>query len=175
VYKKLAVNMGANYARNTGFECVKGDYIIFCDADVFFYPNAIDKMLDVIKKCEVDFVYSNFLWKKDDGNLIHMKALEWDVMALYKQNYISFVSLVKKEVAEVVMPLNKGIERLQDWDFWLKLAGRGYIGKHIDEELFIAILKSSGISGGDKEEYFKWKQIIQKKHRKWINAISARK
>lgn len=165
IYKILKEHVGANYARTKGFRKASGDFIIFCDADIFFYSGAIEKMLSVIEDNDSDFVYSDFLWSSEEHcKIFPLKGRDWDVSSLYEQNYISFVSMVRKGVAERAMPLDKTIDRLQDWDFWLTLAEKGYSGKHIKENLFIAILKEGGISGGDKEDYLKWKQVVQKKH-----------
>jgi len=174
VYKKLKEHMGANYARTKGFQEVTSNFVVFCDADIFFYPNALERMMDVLKRnANADFVYSDFIWKsEEDGYLMMMKAIPWNVQRLYEKNYISFVSLVKTSIAERAMPLDKTIDRLQDWDFWLTLAQKGFMGKYISESLFIAILKSSGISSRDNMDYLKWKQVIQNKHRKLRNAIS---
>jgi len=171
VYKKFSIHVGANYARNKGFREVTSDYVIFCDADIFFYPHGIDKMMLTIKKYDSDLVYSDFVWSGENGSMIYMKAMEWDLKRLYAENYISFVSLVKTSIANRGVPLDVNVERLQDWDFWLTLARKGHIGKYINEKLFIAVLKSTGISGKGKVDYFKWKQIVQKKHKSLKNAI----
>ncbi|MFC1613341.1 glycosyltransferase family 2 protein [Patescibacteria group bacterium] len=43
-------NQGAPVARNNGFNASKGEYVIFCDADVVFKKDALEKMLRAIEK-----------------------------------------------------------------------------------------------------------------------------
>lgn len=48
--------MGAGGARNTGLKHVKGQWIIFSDADDYFVPNFLD-VLDKYKDQDIDIVY----------------------------------------------------------------------------------------------------------------------
>lgn len=58
----LPQNMGAGAARNIGIDNATGDYIIFCDSDDYFLPNAINEslisFLDDWKKKEIDIIYT---------------------------------------------------------------------------------------------------------------------
>ena len=170
-YISLKQHVGANYARTKGFRKVVSEYLIFSDADIFFYPGVIDRMLSRIKEYDADFVYGDFVWKGEEARLITMKAMPWDINRLYQDNYISFVSLIKTSVAERAMPLDKSIDRLQDWDFWLEMAERGFKGEYMDETLFMAVLKTYGISARGKADYLKWKNIIQNKHKRLKNEV----
>lgn len=165
-YLELKKNAGANVARNLAFDMAEGENIMFSDADVYFFPNTFKKMKSALDKDKkVSFIYSDFFWKKEDSGLLSpMKAEKWDAEELCKRNYISFCSLVRKKDAEKGMPLDINIGRLQDWDFWLTMMEKGYIGKYIEEFLFIALLKEKGLSGQPYSDYKKWNDVIRKKH-----------
>lgn len=163
---ELKKNSGANVARNLAFNLSSGKYVMFSDADIRFFPETFKKMKEVLdRKDDISFVYSNFFWKSEvDGRLVPMKAMEWDPRQLCIRNYVSFCSLIRKEDAKEVMPLDTGIERLQDWDFWLSMMEKNFIGKYINEFLFIAMLKERGISNQSPENYVKWHNIVLQKH-----------
>ena len=56
-------NRGANVARNRGAKSAKGEYIIFCDADVIMEPNMLELMLKTLKdNPDASFCYSSFMW-----------------------------------------------------------------------------------------------------------------
>jgi glycosyltransferase involved in cell wall biosynthesis len=52
-------NKGAGHARNIGLERVRGQWLLFADADDFFYPNTFD-ILDKYKGSDNDIIYFYF-------------------------------------------------------------------------------------------------------------------
>ena len=50
---------GAGHARNIGLERVRGKWLLFADADDFFYPNTFD-ILDKYKESDNDIIYFYF-------------------------------------------------------------------------------------------------------------------
>lgn len=57
IHKK---NEGVSIARNTGIDAVQGEYVYFVDGDDYLENNAFEKMYNIIKKYDVDFVYCGF-------------------------------------------------------------------------------------------------------------------
>ncbi|HAT03949.1 MAG TPA: hypothetical protein DCS29_04235 [Candidatus Magasanikbacteria bacterium] len=127
-------NKGAPSARNKGLELVKGEYVIFWDADVVAQPDMLQKMLEVFEKNnEASFVYCNFtlmpLSKK-------MKGQKFNVEELQKNNYIHTTSLIRRKD---VIKWDESLKRFQDWDLWLSMIEKGKKGIWIDEYLFHVI------------------------------------
>ena len=54
------VNGGLGYARNTGLEMVKGDYIVFIDSDDFVPHNYVEYLVDSIEQNGVDACISGY-------------------------------------------------------------------------------------------------------------------
>ena len=48
---------GAGYARNIGLKHAIGEWLIFADADDFFYPNAFDVIDNYLKGKKIDVIY----------------------------------------------------------------------------------------------------------------------
>ena len=122
-------NQGAPVARNNGFAQSSGQYVIFCDADVVMKPDMLEKMVKVLDaNPDVSYVYSAFKfgWKK-------FKLWEFDADKLKQMPYIHTTSLIRREHFSGFDP---NLKRLQDWDLWLTMLEKGYIGKWIPEVLF---------------------------------------
>ena len=49
-FLRLNKNQGAAFARNFGFKHAKGDIIVFCEADAFYPPRYIEKLVEPLLK-----------------------------------------------------------------------------------------------------------------------------
>ncbi len=161
---------GAPQARNYGFSKSRGEYILFCDADIILDKECLAKMKKALDdNPKIDFVYSDFKygWKK-------FKFWEFDIKKLKQNNYINTCSMVRREK---VIKWDESLKRFQDWDFWLMIVEQGGRGKYIPEVLFKANVKRGKISSwlpgfiykfnwlGKVKEYKEFKKIVKEKHK----------
>ena len=134
-------NGGAPKARNRGFAESKGEFVIFCDADVVLRPDCLEKMHTALATPPASppaFVYSSFRfgWKK-------FELFPFDVEKLKKRNYIHSTSLVRRSH---MVPWDESLKRLQDWDFFLTIVEHGGTGVWIPEVLFTVTKTREGMS-----------------------------
>ncbi len=132
-------NRGGNAARNRGWRDAKGDYLLFCDADVIMRPDMLARMLETLKAHpEASYAYSSFRfgWKK-------FRLWPFDAAKLRKMNYIHTTSLIRREHFP---GFDEKIKRLQDWDLWLTMQEQGHVGVWIPEYLFQCLPHQGGIS-----------------------------
>lgn len=66
-------NQGLSGARNTGLANANGEYVYFMDSDDFVSSNAIEIMLDNIKKYDCDFVCIQSKWIKEKISVNNVK------------------------------------------------------------------------------------------------------
>lgn len=122
-------NQGSNPARNRGAQEAKGEYVIFCDADVAMQPEMLETMLRTLKTHpEASFAYSAFIWGR---KLFPLWA--YDEQKLKEMPYIHTTSLIRR--AHFPGFDNK-VKRLQDWDLWLTMLEKGHKGVWINKALF---------------------------------------
>lgn len=131
-------NAGSNPARNRGLREAKGEYVIFCDADVTMSPNMLETMFEALAKHpEASYAYSGFWfgWK-------HFKGIVFEADELRRLNFVHTSSLVRR----ADFPgFDDGIRRLQDWDVWLTMLEKGKVGVLVPETLF-----NVGIDGASR-------------------------
>ncbi len=65
------VNGGVSRARNRGLDEACGKYIMFLDADDFLLPSAFDKVTELIKKEEYEFIAFSSMIIEEDGREWH--------------------------------------------------------------------------------------------------------
>lgn len=122
-------NQGSNPARNNGAKLAKGEYIIFCDADVIMQPDMLEKMYQELQSNpQKSYVYSSFKygWKT-------FRLWPFDAAKLQAMPYIHTTSLIRKENFP---GFDEKIKRLQDWDLWLTMLEKNQTGLWIDKVLF---------------------------------------
>jgi glycosyltransferase EpsE len=125
-------NHGAPYARNKGFLASRGEFVIFCDADVVMGPEMLADMLGALKKNEkAAYAYSSFKFGRKTFRL-----WPFDADKLKTMPYIHSTSLIRRECFS---GWDETLERLQDWDLWLSMLEKGYAGVWIDKNLFTII------------------------------------
>lgn len=122
-------NSGSNPARNRGSAEAKGEYVIFCDADVVMKPRMLETMFESLQEHpEVSYAYCGFWfgWK-------HFAGLPFSAERLRKTNFIHTTSLIRR----IDFPgFDNAIRRLQDWDVWLTMLEQGKIGVLVPQTLF---------------------------------------
>ncbi len=122
-------NAGANAARNAGARRARGEFIIFCDADIEMYPDMLKIMKGALRHHpEVGFVYSSFLWQSKKFRLF-----PYSEEKLKQGPYINTSSLMWREYFP---GFDEKIKRFQDWDLWLTMLENGHKGFWIDRVLY---------------------------------------
>lgn len=131
-YKLLIIDQtheGANTARNKGAERARGEFLLFCDADVIMKPEMLAIMHNTLKENpQVSYVYSSFKF----GFKI-FRLWQFDEVRLKQMPYIHTTSLIRREHFP---GFDENIKRLQDWDLWLTMLKKGYTGAWIKQVLF---------------------------------------
>ncbi|MHA1586443.1 MAG: glycosyltransferase family 2 protein [Candidatus Heimdallarchaeota archaeon] len=155
---------GAPVCRNRGFLKAKGEFVLFSDNDLEWDKNAIAILYKTLKENpKASYSYGSYTLGEE---LIGDK--EFSKQELLKSNYISTMSLIRRED---FIPFDEKIKKFQDWDLWLTMLEKGKIGKFCGHCVF-STEKKDGISYGknamDSEEA---KKIIMEKHsqRKELN------
>ena len=141
-YVKNEKNMGGAAARNVGIEASKGEYIAFLDDDDEYYPEKIEKQLQVffnsksdklaLVYCDVEHVGVNnhvdcVIRKRYRGNCLY-EAIEDDCIAS------TSMWLVKKSILESVGNFSI-VPCKQDSTVILKLLDKGYEVDFVPEVL----------------------------------------
>jgi glycosyltransferase involved in cell wall biosynthesis len=122
-------NHGAPYTRNKGARRARGEFLLFCDADIILNRDMLTTMLSTLSQApKASYAYSSFKFGRKT-----FKLFPFDREKLKKMPYIHTTSLLRKEHFP---GFDEKITRLQDWDLWLTMLELGHTGIWIDKILF---------------------------------------
>ena len=142
--------------RNKGFKASTQPYVFFCDDDIILPDGYFQKLYDVLSKTGmyVGYAYTGYkgIVLNDNhpiGKNYEIKSQEWDMNDLIRFNYISTMSLIKREHFK---GFDERLPRFQDWDLWLTLAEEMVSGVFIPNYYFLAFYNDDGITSKNNNE-----------------------
>ena len=158
---------GACRKRNLGFAEVDTSHVFFCDDDVVLSGDCLSRLLGALEQSEsgAGYAYGDYvgicipLATHPLGQVFLHQAQAFDGGELLRRNYISTMSLVR---SEVFCGFDENVPRLQDWDLWLTLLGKGVEGQYVPGVLFHAYYLDQGITTG--QSLREAVQAISRKH-----------
>ncbi len=122
---------GAPYARNKGFQRSRGEYVLFCDADLILYPNMLQVSLDKLKR----FPQASYAYAGHRFGLKKFSSFPFDPELLKKMPYIHTCALIRRDDFPK-QGFDENLKRMQDWDLWLTMLAQGHKGVWIGKILF---------------------------------------
>ncbi len=128
-------NKGLSAARNTGFRAAQCEYVVLLDSDDLLEATATEKWLwflqshpeyGFVKGYTVGFGAQQYLWK----NGFHNGS------GFLDENLVAATCMVRRSVFKATGGFDEVTRGgLEDWDFWLHCAHKGFWGSTIPEYL----------------------------------------
>ena len=113
-------NKGLVVSRNIGLEIATGDFLLFVDSDNYLKNNYVENLLNTALHDEADIVYTSLV--NPDDNTVVLKASEFQLERLYRENFIDACSLIRvNKIHEVRFDLHLNYKKLEDYDFYFNL------------------------------------------------------
>lgn len=164
----LSIPASKNYALNY----TKGEYVCFIDADDYIEQNYFNKLVVPLKQdSSVGFAYSDFRHFDKSGENIVITG-KYSFERLQTENFILNAALIRvaaiQEVGGYDIIFNKGME---DYDLWLSLAAKNWVGAYVNEVLYNYRKHESNRSDLSINERMKLFKLVRKKHK--INLLTV--
>lgn len=137
-------NKGLAGARNTGIDHATGDYLQFLDADDLLLPDKIKRCVETFQTDpSADVVYTDYEVRSHDlqqpASKPDLEMGEGDILRLLVNTTSTIFRvpcpLIKSAVVRQVGGFSLGMQGVEDWHFWIKLAAAGAIYRFIPEVL----------------------------------------
>jgi hypothetical protein len=129
-------NGGPSNARNNGIKASKGEYILPLDSDDLIHPIYVDSCIKLIERNEkYSPIYCDTV---HEGQMRGMEQRpEWSKERLIQGPFIVNCSMFSREAFDEVEGYDENLKGWEDYDMWLRMMQKGYIGKRIPQALFV--------------------------------------
>lgn len=150
--KEIIVNDDAGNApskRNAGAKVATQPYLFFCDDDILLPKDYLSTLLQTLTdNPQCGYAYTGYQAivlspTHPIGRNYHVASTTFNASALRQYNYISTMSLMRKEFFS---GFDESIDRFQDWDLWLTLLEKGVTGICVKTLEFLAFYLDAGIT-----------------------------
>ena len=127
---------GQSDALNKGFSRATGDIVGWLNSDDRYRDGCFEKVAKVFEQHpEIDIVYGDYTWIDERGRVFRVRReIEFShfILLYHRVLYIpSTATFFRRRVFEEGNRLNESWQYAMDFDFFLKLAARGYRYRHI--------------------------------------------
>jgi glycosyltransferase involved in cell wall biosynthesis len=166
-------NRGLGAARNTGIAEAKGEFILPLDSDNRIrsaYVAEGVKWLAQNPKAGVVYGDAEYFGEKTGK----WKVPEFNLRMLVMGNSIDACALYRREVWESIGGYDEKMPWMgwEDWDFWLRVAGRGWKFMHLDRTAFdYRVRGSSMLAETDRHHKELVKYIFEKPENQTLAII----
>lgn len=153
--------------RNDGYKESTQPFLFFCDDDILLPANYLELLYyALLKNKDAGFAYTGYV-----GIVLHpeshpmhgnfsIPSVQFNSESLKRGNYISTMSLVRRELFPM---FDENLKRLQDWDVWLTITKNGGKGILVPNLSFFAFYLDDGITSNYNSELDAI-MAIRKKH-----------
>jgi glycosyltransferase involved in cell wall biosynthesis len=137
-------------ALNTGFAHARGDYLTWTSDDNVFTPDAIERMVAYLESQPgVGFVYTDYVLIDDAGRTI--RRVEAGGPEHLRERCAIACFLYRRAVYETVGDYDPSLFRIEDYDYWLRVAQRFPLG-WLPEPLYLYRRHLGSLTGTDHLE-----------------------
>lgn len=157
-------NNGLPAARNIGIENSSAPYILTLDADDKISEDYISKSLKLLQHdSNIPFTFTlvqlfgtqNKVWR----------TMPYDLFYIKFRNVVPATILMRKTVWEKVGGYDESLrDGYEDWEFVIRMAKYGFIGKHIKEPLFLYRKHNFSMLSYSKKKHWLLFEKIRTRH-----------
>ena len=173
-------NRGPAAARNTGVSASHGDLITFLDADDYWFPQRLERLVDAFSS-EKDAILQNDYFLERDGRRAPQprfgNRMPPQFFAQAQEQYHALLSTLFCLPAKALYPrkafadvgrFDAGLRYHEDLDFALRCAAAGYAFRIVSEPLEVYTIRPGSITDSRR---IRWYSDLLRVHLKHADAV----
>jgi GT2 family glycosyltransferase len=135
---RCSVNSGISAATNTAMAVAAGEFIAMLDHDDELLPDALrEVVLELNESPSTDVIYTDQAYIEADGALAgNFFKPDWSPELLRGVMYVGHLLIVRRKLALEVGGFDSRFDKVQDFEFMLRLSERTKLIRHIPQVLY---------------------------------------
>lgn len=130
-------NGGISAATNTALSKARGEYIAMLDHDDIMRPGALDALVSEVLETGADAAYTDQAYMTDGGAWDgDFHKPDWSPALMAGVMYVGHLLLTRRELAIEVGGFNEDFDRVQDFEFMLRVSERTQRIAHVPAVLY---------------------------------------
>jgi len=171
-------NQGPAQASNAGVHKSHGELLTILNADDVLHPQFLDyTVLVLITWPEIGFVYTHAVTFGTEHAVLLSQEFNWQNLG--QGGFMGGSCLMRRSVFDAVGGFDPALRHGEDWDLWISLAERGYIGQLVPRILFAYRKHGQGLAETNPL-WLRWRSLayLYRKHPKllqwhWLARLAA--
>jgi glycosyltransferase involved in cell wall biosynthesis len=150
---------GQSDALNKAFRASRGRWIAWLNADEFYLPGGLKRLMDVGDESGADIIYGDAVLSDGQGKIIRLFA-QHGFSSWLLRRYGVFVATSAAIFRRSILgnePLDPEMKRIMDWDLYLRLDAQGAVFRHVNYAVSVNRIHGDNVSlqpiGGSAIEY----------------------
>jgi glycosyltransferase involved in cell wall biosynthesis len=130
-----AANSKLPASLNNGFRAARGSWFSWTSDDNVLHPDTLEQLAAEAAADPADILYADFQVIDENGALVRKESVEPPENLLFG-NAVGCCFLYRREVDRAIGGYDEGLFGVEDYDFWLRAAARGFSFRPIHRELY---------------------------------------
>lgn len=166
--------LGAGAARNTGIAATTAPYILCLDADDKLRRDGLHRLWEA--RCPKGVVYGDLEYIGERSGFHQLP--EWNLEMLIRgAGPLPVTALQPREAWRAVGGFDETLPGLEDIDYWVKLAARGYCGMRVPHVIFEyrrhGLSRQSALEADDKRRMRQVHEVMRHRYRKVLSEMAT--
>lgn len=177
VYIPEEESRGGNYARNLGVKTAGGELIAFLDDDDIWYPEKIEKQVEIVDGEGADLVYCAHIDDFNNGKIRNL-IVPWDDMKGDLSQFVfhcifctTSMLMVKKALILEVGGFDESLKCWQEYDLCIRLCQKAKVG--FVKEPMMELMHNFQDSARLTNKYDAWVESVNYINHKYAALIKA--
>ena len=122
LYFKNPENLRLPRTLNRGFSLAKGDFLTWTSDDNYYYPNALEKMLNALTLQQREFVFASCDIVDAAGKIVECISVgAWSVKRIVGCNPVGACFMYSRKVYETIGEYDPELALVEDFDYWQRI------------------------------------------------------
>lgn len=153
-YYKNPENMRLPKTLNRGFSLARGDYLTWTSDDNYYYPNALETMLQALQQQGREFAFASCDVINGDGEIVECIAVNDSAKKMIVgSNPVGACFLYSRVVYETIGEYDPAMTLVEDFDYWQRICAK-YDPVCINQTLYAYRWHDGALTSTMKKEIF---------------------